>query len=89
MGSYLEKNLQTFTDIQKKLTEQSKGLYDPTVMNPEMWTQFLNGQAPAVQGLMGNYLEQSRNMFKQMQEQMAKQTETLFPGMPGFGQPKR
>ena len=28
MGSYLEKNLQTFTDIQARLAEQSKGLYD-------------------------------------------------------------
>ena len=89
MGSYLEKNLQTFTDIQKRLADQSKGLYDPSVMNPEMWTQFLNGQAPAVQGLMGNYLEQSRSMFTQMQEQLAKQAETLFPGMPGFVAPKR
>ncbi len=89
MGSYLEKNLQTFTDIQKRLADQSKGLLEPNVMNPEMWTQFLNGQAPAVQGLMGNYLEQSRNMFTQMQEQMAKQAETLFPGMPGFSPPKR
>ena len=33
-----------------------------------------------VQGLMGNYLEQSRNVFMQMQEQMAKQADTLFPG---------
>ena len=89
MGSYLEKNLQTFTDIQSRLAEQSKGLYDPAAVNPEMWSQFLNGQAPAVQGLMSNYLEQSRNMFVQMQEQMAKQAEALFPGMPGFGMPKR
>src|SRR5258705_6857150 len=49
MGSYLEKNLQTFTDIQARLAEQSKGLYDPKAMSPELWTQFLNGQAPAVQ----------------------------------------
>lgn len=89
MGSYLEKNLQTFTDIQSRLAEQSKGLYDPTLMSPELWAQFLNGQAPAVQGLMGNYLEQSKAMLVQMQEQMAKQAETLFPGMPGFGPPKR
>ncbi len=89
MGSYLEKNLQTFTDIQARLAEQSKGLYDPNAMKPEMWTQFLSGQAPAVQNLMGNYLEQSKNMFAQMQEQMAKQAETLFPGMPGFVPPKR
>jgi polyhydroxyalkanoate synthesis repressor PhaR len=89
MGSYLEKNLQTFTDIQKRLADQSKGLLEPNVMNPEVWTQFLNGQAPGVQNLMGNYLEQSRAMFTQMQEQMAKQAETLFPGMPGFTAPKR
>ena len=89
MGSYLEKNLQTFTDIQARLAEQSKGLYDPKAMSPELWTQFLNGQAPVVQGLMGNYLEQSRKMFTQMQEQMAKQAETLFPGIPGITPPKR
>lgn len=89
MGSYLEKNLQTFTDIQKSLTGQSKGLYDANIMNPEVWTQFLNGQAPAVQNLMGSYLEQSKNMFEKMQEQMTKQAETFFPGMPGFGGPKR
>ena len=81
MGSYLEKNLQTFTEIQTKLAEQSKNLYDPKVMSPELWTQFLNGQAPVMQGLMGNYLEQSKQMFVQMQEQMAKQAETLFPGI--------
>ena len=89
MGSYLEKNLQTFTDIQAQLAEQSKGLYDPAAQSPELWAQFLNGQAPGVQGLMGNYLEQSRKVFDQMQEQMAKQAGALFPGMPGFVPPKR
>jgi polyhydroxyalkanoate synthesis repressor PhaR len=84
MGSYLEKNLQTFTDIQTKLAEQGV----PVAQSPELWSQFLNGQAPAVQGLMGNYMEQSRKMFVQMQEQMAKQAGALFPGMPGFP-PKR
>ena len=82
MGSYLEKNLQTFTDIQQRLAEQSKGLVDPAkLQSPELWAQFLNGQAPLVQGLMGNYMEQSRQVFLQMQEQMAKQATTLFPGL--------
>ncbi len=89
MGSYLEKNLQTFTDIQARLTEQSKGLLDPAAQSPEMWSQFLNGQAPVVQGLMGNYMDQSRKMFAQMQDQMAQQAGALFPGMPGFKPPKR
>jgi polyhydroxyalkanoate synthesis repressor PhaR len=89
MGSYLEKNLQTFTEIQARLAEQSKGLYDPAAQTPEMWSHFLSGQAPAVQGLMGNYLEQSRKMFSQMQEQMTKQAGVLFPGMPGFKAPTK
>ncbi|MFY7942553.1 MAG: polyhydroxyalkanoate synthesis repressor PhaR [Burkholderiaceae bacterium] len=89
MGTYLEKNLQTFTDIQAKLAEQSKGLYDPRAMSPDLWSQFLQGQAPGMQSVMGSYLEQSKTMFTQMQEQMAKQAGTLFPGMPGFKAPKK
>jgi polyhydroxyalkanoate synthesis regulator protein len=58
-------------------------------MNPELWSQLLSGQAPMMQGLMGNYLEQSKNLFVQMQEQMAKQAETLMPGFPGFAGTKR
>jgi polyhydroxyalkanoate synthesis repressor PhaR len=89
MGTYLEKNLQTFTDMQAKLAEQSKGLYDPRVMSPDLWAQFLQGQAPGMQSVMGSYLEQSKAMFTQMQEQMAKQAGTLFPGMPGFKVPNK
>ena len=89
MGSYLEQNLQTFTDVQARLAEQSKGLYDPKLQSPELWTKFLSGQAPMVQNLMGNYLEQSRNIFMQMQEQLNKQAETIFPGTSGRGAPTK
>jgi hypothetical protein len=41
-----------------------------------------------VHGWMSNYFEQSQSMVRQMQEQMSKQAETLFPGMPGFRPPK-
>ncbi len=87
MGAYLEQNLQGFTDLQSKFAEQSKGLYDPKNFTPEMWTQFISGQAPMMQGLMGNCLERSKSLFEQMQEQMGKQAGALFP-MPGFGQKK-
>ena len=87
MGSYLEKNLQTFVELQQRFAEQSKGLYDPKAFTPETWAQFLSGQAPMMQGLMGNYLEQSKTAFQQMQEQMARQAETLLAGVPGFVPP--
>ena len=88
MGNYLEQNLQGFTDLQARFAEQSKGLYDPKNFTPEMWTQFVSGQAPMMQGLMGNYLEQSKKLFAQMQEQMGQQAGALFP-LTGFGPGKK
>ena len=72
MGTYLEKNVQAFTDIQAKLAEQSKTL------TPEMWAQFMQLQNPLMQGMMGNYVEQSKSIFETMQEQMAKQAEQML-----------
>jgi len=82
MGNYLEKNLQAFVDMQGRLAEQASGLYDPKSFTPEMWTQLMSGQAPVMQGLMGSYLEQSQQLFNQMQEQMQKQAGNLFGGFP-------
>jgi polyhydroxyalkanoate synthesis repressor PhaR len=82
MGTYLEKNLHTFVDMQNRMGEQARGLYDPKSFTPEVWAQFMGGQAPVMGGLMGTYLEQSRLMFEQMQEQMHKQSELLLKGFP-------
>lgn len=68
MGSYIEKNVQAFTDLQAQLAQQSKQL------TPEMWAQFVNMQNP----MMGTYVEQSKAMFEKMQEQMQKQTEQML-----------
>ena len=72
MGSYLEKNIQAFMEIQSRLAEQSAGL------SPELWAQFMRMQSPMMQGMMGSYLEQSKNLFLQAQEQMSKQTEQML-----------
>jgi len=82
MGMYLEKNIQAFIDIQDKMKDQlgdtTRNLYDGKGFGPELWTQFLAGQAPVMQSVMGNYMEQSKNMFMQMQEQMQNQTRSMF-----------
>jgi polyhydroxyalkanoate synthesis repressor PhaR len=82
MGSYLEKSIQAFTEMQNRFAEQS-GMSGAKGFSPEVWAQFMNVQAPMMQGLMTSYLEQSKKLFVQMQEQMHKQSETLFPA--GFG----
>ena len=84
MGSYLEKNIQAFIDIQSKLQEQSKAFYETNKISPEMWAQFVNMQAPMMQSMMSSYIEQWKNLFVQMQENMQNQTRTMFSGFPGF-----
>jgi polyhydroxyalkanoate synthesis repressor PhaR len=84
MGTVLEQNMAAFTELQSQFLNQSKGLYDPKHLSPELWTQFMTGQAPALQSLMGGYVEQSRAMFEKMQ-----QAGAMFPGMAGFSAPKK
>ncbi len=87
MGSYLEKNLEGFQQMQKALQEQSQKLYgDNANSSQEIWAQFMNMQGPAMQGLMQAYMEQSQKMFAQFQEQMQSQARNMFTGFqfPGF-----
>ena len=87
MGSYLEKNLEGFQQMQKALQEQSQKLYgDNSKSSQEIWAQFMNMQGPAMQGLMQAYMEQSQKMFAQFQEQMQSQARNMFSGIsfPGF-----
>jgi polyhydroxyalkanoate synthesis repressor PhaR len=69
MGPYLEKNVQTFVDIQTQLAERSKDL---TTL-------------PLMPNVIGNYAEQSKNVFmdlqEQMQKHMQKQTEQMLEVM--------
>ena len=90
MGTFLEKNIQTFMQIQQRLQEQSRGVLGANAMlNPEAWAEFVKMQGPAIQGLMTNYLEQSANAFLQMQNQLQQQTRNLFGSFqfPSFGVP--
>jgi polyhydroxyalkanoate synthesis repressor PhaR len=90
MANYLEKGMQSFVDIQKKLQEQtSSSAGEASNLNADVWKQFLNAQGPALQGLMGNYLEQSTQLFMEMQNQMQKQARSMFGGFqfPYGGQP--
>jgi polyhydroxyalkanoate synthesis repressor PhaR len=94
LGAYLERNMQLFGEIQKSMREQSQKLYgEPTKFNEELWKQFMSFQGPAMQSLISAYMDQSRNVFQQMQEQLQSQTRSMFsgfpfpgfPGVPGFG----
>jgi polyhydroxyalkanoate synthesis repressor PhaR len=89
MGGYLEKNIQTFMQIQNKLQDQSRQVYGQNPMlNSDTWNEFVKMQGPAMQGLMSRYLEQSARTFLDMQNQLSAQTRNLwgnfpFPGFPG------
>ena len=85
MGSYLDKNVQTFVEIQRRLQEQSVPKFgDNPMLNAEAWTQFVKMQGPTIQGLMSSYLEQSATTFLDMQQQLQKQARSIFGNFP-FG----
>jgi polyhydroxyalkanoate synthesis repressor PhaR len=83
MGNYMEQNVKAFLVIQNKLQDQAKQIYgDKMMLTPDLWKQFLQMQAPAMQGMLGNYLEQSAKLFMDMQQRMQDQTRGLFTSFP-------
>jgi polyhydroxyalkanoate synthesis repressor PhaR len=88
MGSYLEKNVHAFLEIQKNIQEQSKAMFggDTAKVNQDLWGQFMSFQGPAMQSMVNAYIEQSRQMMSQMQQQLQNQTRTMFTGFqfPGY-----
>lgn len=89
MGAYLEKSMGAFVEVQQKFQDQSKSFYDPKGMgaSPELWTQFMQVQAPMMQGMMSHYIDQSKHLFVQMQDQMQQQARSVFQNFPFPGAP--
>lgn len=87
MGKYLESNIKAFTDMQGKLQDQARAIYgENSPVGQDLWAQFLNFQGPALQSMMGAYVDQSKKMFEQMQSQLESQTRNMFSGFkfPGY-----
>jgi len=83
MGNYMEQNVKAFLTIQQKLQDQAKQIYgDKMMITPDLWKQFMQMQAPAMQGMLGNYLEQSAKLFMDMQQRMQDQIRGLFTAFP-------
>ncbi|MDR2688428.1 MAG: polyhydroxyalkanoate synthesis repressor PhaR [Azoarcus sp.] len=81
MGKYLENNIRSFSEMHAKLQEQARGIYgENNTISQDLWAQFLNFQGPALQNMMGTYVEQSQKMFQQIQEQVESQTRNMFTG---------
>ncbi|MDR3351464.1 MAG: polyhydroxyalkanoate synthesis repressor PhaR [Zoogloeaceae bacterium] len=86
LGKYLENNIRIFVEFQHKLQEQSLSLYgENPQLQGDLWAQFLQFQQPAMQNtamqnMMSTYMDQSKLMFQQMQEQLQTQ---IFTGTAG------
>jgi polyhydroxyalkanoate synthesis repressor PhaR len=84
MGPFLEQNIRAFLDMQTKLQEQNRAMFTGKGYNPDAWAQLMNTQNPAMQAMMGSYVEQSKTVFAQMQEAMQAQSRAMFGGF-GLG----
>jgi polyhydroxyalkanoate synthesis repressor PhaR len=64
VGAYMEENVKTFLGIQRKLQESATSSQDGTAqLTPDLWRQLLQLQAPAMQAMLGSFLEQSAKRF--------------------------
>lgn len=84
LGKFLETNLKSFAEFQQQLQAQSSALFgeNNTQAQADMWAQFMNFQGPAMQTIMSTYMDQSRKMVHEMQDQLKHQTINLFSGSP-------
>jgi polyhydroxyalkanoate synthesis regulator protein len=82
LGKYLEASMASFADFQSQLQEQSHVLHgeNSRQMQSDMWSQFMTFQVPAMRTMMAAYMEQTRKMAHQMQDQLKNQTQNMFPG---------
>lgn len=89
LGKFLETNIKSFAEFQKKLDEQSHSLYGESSHQgmSEMWSQFMSFQGPAMQTMMATYMDQSKKMVHQMQDHMKTQTLNMFSGTAVAGFP--
>jgi polyhydroxyalkanoate synthesis repressor PhaR len=76
MGSFLESQLQMFTDWQSRMGEHGPGL------TAEKWGQFMQWQSPMLQNMLASMLQPPSRVMGQMQEnlqqQMQKNTEQML-----------
>ena len=84
MGSFLEKNLSAFVELQSQMAGAGKSIFDPAAYSPEAWAKLFQAPAPGMPGFMNAYVEQSKAALAQMQEQFQKASQGICPGRPGF-----
>ncbi len=68
LGSYLDESIQSVIDIQSQTGSQSS----------QAWSDFMQGQAPIMQDMMRQYVEQSRDLYMNTQNMFG-----LFGGFAG------
>ena len=64
VGAYMEENVNTLLDIQRKLQEPARPSHGDTVrLTPDLWSQWMQLQAPAMQAMLSRFLEQGAKRF--------------------------
>ena len=75
LGTYLEKNMQVFMEMQQRVQDQSPA------WSADAWQQLLSAGTPVAPNLMSVYMDQSRAAMQQLQDNMQKQSEGVLAAM--------
>jgi polyhydroxyalkanoate synthesis repressor PhaR len=83
MGTFFEKNLQLMADMQNRMVVDPLTAGSPVSIDSEIWAKMLSTQTSTIPDVVTPYLDQSRQIFTQLQNQMEKQAQAFLGGVLG------
>lgn len=82
MGSFLDKNIEAFANMQDQFKHNAMAMTgENPMLKPDAWGKFLEYQGTAMQDLVGDYLSRSSNIFLETQQQLQKQAQEMLGGL--------
>lgn len=84
VGKFLEEGLGTYRKLQNEFYSQMKSHYNVDKFPSEIWNNFMQSRLNEFENMMKNYLENSTEVFTNLQEQFQNQTQQIFDYMEQF-----
>ena len=78
MGSFLEKNVQIFSEAQEKFKDNSKTFFDNSFNPNEKVSEFFSSNPQSVQNFFGDYMDKSREYFSNIEKQIQANSDMFF-----------
>jgi len=78
MGSFLEKNVQIFSEAQEKFQNNSEKIFKNGFSSKDNKPEYFSNSTKNFQTFFGDYMENSKKIFENVEKQMQANSDTFF-----------